>query len=147
MYVALIGSPDPLPYTAQAEARMASPLGAWRVRDLIEGPASSRGGKELIKKLRVQITGKRLVVTCGEQREEYGIVGISPRDGPSAIDLRDPTSGRIYRGIYQREGKRLRICIQLWTKGNAKTSVRPESFTEASPANVFGPTLYLLEPE
>jgi uncharacterized protein (TIGR03067 family) len=123
----------------------APPLGTWRVRDIVDGPASSRGEKEVTKKLRVRITEKRLVVTGGEEREEYVIVGINPSQGTAAIDLRDLTSGRTYRGIYERDGKRLRICIQFWTTGNAKTSVRPESFQEADSAKVFGPTLYLLE--
>jgi uncharacterized protein (TIGR03067 family) len=145
MHMALIGSLDPMPYAAQMGEMTVPPLGTWRVRDIIEGAASSRIGKEMIKRLRVQITGKRLVVTGGEEREEYVIVGINPTQGPVAIDLRDLTYGRTYRGIYEREGMRLRISIQFWTTGNAKTSVRPKSFKDADSANVFGPTLYLLE--
>ena len=113
------------------------PLGTWRVLDIIDGPASSRGGKT------VQITENQLVITGGEAKEEYLIVSIIPTQRPAAIDLR--VHGRTYRGIYQQEGKRLRLCVQFWTEGHAKTSVRPESFKEADRANVFGPTLYVLE--
>jgi uncharacterized protein (TIGR03067 family) len=147
MQVALIGFLDPVPYAAQRGKMTAPPLGTWRVREIIDGPASSRGGEDVIKKLRVRITGKRLVVTGGEEKEEYVIVNIDPTQGTAAIDLRDLTYGRTYRGIYEREGRRLRICIQFWTTGNAKTSVRPVSFEEAGSANVFGPTLYHLELE
>jgi len=145
MPVALIGFLDPLPYAAQTGEMTAPLLGTWRVRDLVDGPGSPRVGKDVIKRLRVQITGKRLVIAGGEEREDYVIVGVNPTRGPAAIDVRDLTTGRTYRGIYEREGKRLRICIQFWTRGDARTSVRPESFKEADPANVFGPTLYLLE--
>jgi uncharacterized protein (TIGR03067 family) len=93
----------------------------------------------------VRITDNRLVVIGGEEKEEFSIVSNIPTQKPSAIDLR--ADGRTYRGIYQQEGKRLRICVQFWTEGNAKTSVRPKSFKEAERANVFGPTLYLLELE
>ena len=138
--VALIGFPDGPQSAAETGEVTGLPLGTWRVHEIIDGPASSRDGK------RVQITEKRLIVTGGEKKEEYVIVGIKPTPGTATIDLRDLT-GRIYRGIYEREGKRLRICIQFWTKGNAKTSVRPRFFKEADPASVFGPTLYLLELE
>ena len=139
VHVALIGFLDAKSYAAETGEMTAPLLGTWRVLDIIDGPASSRDGKT------VQITGKRLVVTGGEEKEEYAIVGINPEQGTAAIDLR--AYGRTYRGIYEREGKRLRICIQFWTKGNAKTSVRPKSFKEADSANVFGPTLYLLQRE
>jgi hypothetical protein len=144
--VALIGYLDPMPDAAQMGQVTAPPLGTWLVREIVDGPASSRGDKDTIKKLRVRITGKRLIVTGGKEKEEYLIVGVKPMSGVMAIDLRDQTK-RTYCGIYECKGPRLSICIQFWTTGNAKTSVRPESFKEADRANVFGPTLYLLERE
>src|SRR5262245_49925530 len=117
VHVALIGFLDARPYpaeTAESMAGLMDPhLGTWRVRDIIDGPASPRGDKKGIKNLRVRITGKRLVVTGGEEKEDYVIVGIQPARGTATIDLRDRT-GRIYRGIYERKGKRLRICVQFW---------------------------------
>jgi uncharacterized protein (TIGR03067 family) len=133
---ALMAGAD-LPPSAERGKLAGPPVGTWRVVDIIDGPASARNGTT------VQITGKHLVVTGGEEKEEYLIVGINATQGLAAIDLR--AGGRTYRGIYQQEGKRLRICVQLWTEGNAKTSVRPQSFKEADRAKVFGPTLYLLE--
>jgi RNA polymerase sigma factor (sigma-70 family) len=126
-----------IPGPAETGKVTGPPVGTWRVLDIIDGPASARDGTT------VQITGKHLVVTGGEKKEEYLIVGINPTQGPAAIDLR--AGGRTYRGIYQQEGKRLRLCVQLWTEGSAKTSVRPQSFKEADRATVLGPTLYLLE--
>jgi len=134
----LSGFLDCSPSIAQmSEVTEGPPLGTWRVLDIIDGPASSRDGKT------VQITDNQLIITGGEEKEEYSIVGIIPTQRLAAIDLR--IHGRTYRGIYQQEGKRLRLCVQFWTEGNAKTSVRPESFKEADPANAFGPTLYVLE--
>jgi uncharacterized protein (TIGR03067 family) len=125
------------PPSAESGEVTGPPVGTWRVLDVIDGPASSRDGTT------VQISGKRLVVTGGEEKEEYVIVRIIPTQGLTAIDLR--AHGRTYRGIYQQEGNRLRICVQFWTEGNAKTSVRPGSFKDADRTKVFGPTLYLLE--
>ena len=126
-----------VPRSAEMGEVTGPPVGTWRVLDVIDGPASSREGKT------VQISGKRLVFTGGEEKEEYVIVRITPTKGLAAIDLR--AQGRTYRGIYQQEGNRLRMCVQFWTEGNAKTSVRPKSFKEADRTKVFGPTLYLLE--
>jgi uncharacterized protein (TIGR03067 family) len=134
----LSGCLDCSPSIAQmSEVIEGPPSGTWRVLDIIDGPASSRDGKT------VQIADNRLVVTGRKGKEEYSIVSIIPTQSPAAIDLR--ADGRTYRGIYQQEGKRLRICVQFWIEGNAKTSFRPESFKEADRANVFGPTLYRLE--
>src|SRR5262245_35329705 len=135
--LALIAFRDLPPSAAERGDLTGPPVGTWRVLDIIDGPGSSRDGKA------VQITAKRLAVTGGQEKEEFRIVGIDPTGGTTAIDLR--AQGRTYRGIYQQEGERLRICVQFWTTGNAKASVRPASFTEADPANVFGPTLYILE--
>jgi uncharacterized protein (TIGR03067 family) len=145
--MALIGFLDQLPYPTQTGEMTAPLLGTWRVLDIIDGPGSPRVGKDVIQRLRAQITNGRLVVTGGEETEVYVIAGIDGTRGPAAIDLRDPKQRRTYRGIYEREGKRLRICTQFWITGNAATSVRPESFAEADSANVFGPTLYILELE
>jgi uncharacterized protein (TIGR03067 family) len=139
MHAALIGFLDPMPSAAQVMEMSEPPHGAWRVRDIIDGPASGRDDKV------VQITSKRLVLAGGEQKQEFVIVGINPDQEISTIDLWDRRHGRTYRGIYERKGKRLRICIQLWITGNAKASVRPESFKEADSRKVFGPTLYVLE--
>jgi uncharacterized protein (TIGR03067 family) len=128
-----------LPPSALEKGEITSPVGTWRVLDIIDGPASSRDGKT------VQITGNRLVVTGGEGKEEYVIVAMNPMQGATGtIDLRD-SHRRTCCGIYQQEEKRLRICVQFWTEGNAKTSIRPKTFKEADATNVFGPTLYLLE--
>jgi uncharacterized protein (TIGR03067 family) len=127
------------------EATPLLPSGAFRVAGFIAGPASSLSEDEA-KKLRVSITNKRLVIDGGDEKEEFAIVAIDESRWPRMIDLRDKASGRIYRGIYERRGKRLRLCIQFWTTGDAKTSDRPASFSDASPANAFGPTLFNLEP-
>jgi|SRR6516162_594793 uncharacterized protein (TIGR03067 family) len=121
--------------------------GTWRVAGMIDGPAAPPLSAEEIKKLTVRITDKRLVIVGGEEKQEYAIVRIDSTQRPAVIDLRDVTWRRTYRGIYEREGKRLRLCVQFSITGNAKTSVRPASFKEADPANVFGPTLFLLDPQ
>jgi uncharacterized protein (TIGR03067 family) len=144
--VALVWFLDLKPSAAEMGEMTAPLLGAWRVLDIVDGPASSRGDKDALQDLTVHITGKWLIVTGGEQKEEYLIVGINPTPGTPTIDLRDARH-RTYRGIYQREGKRLRICVQFWTQGGATRSVRPESFQEADPTKVFGPTLFFLEQE
>jgi hypothetical protein len=114
-------------------------VGAWRVLNIVDGPASSRDGKAL------QIAGNRLVITGGEEKEEYVIVAMNQMQGATGtIDLRD-AHRRTCCGIYQQEGKRLRLCVQFWIEGNAKTSVRPKTIKEADATNVFGPTRYLLE--
>jgi uncharacterized protein (TIGR03067 family) len=113
----------------------------------IAGPASTPPREEEIKKLRVRITDRRLVVTGGDEQEDYAIVRLDASRLPAVIDLRDVVRGRTYRGIYERQGKRLRLCVQFWITGNAKTSERPASFKEASLSSAFGPTLLLLEPQ
>jgi hypothetical protein len=134
----LCGFPDCSQSIAQMSEVTERPLlGTWRVLDIIDGPVSSRDGKT------VQITDNQPVITGGVEKEEYSIVSIIPTQRPAAIDLR--VHGRTYRGIYQQEGKRLRLYAQFWTAGNAISSVRPESYQEADRANVFGPTLYVLE--
>src|SRR5262245_15546112 len=135
-HVILIGLLDPTSHTAHAGQMTGPPVGAWRILNIIDGPASSRDRKT------VRIAGERLIVTGGEESEEYAIVRIKSAEGIAAIDLRDLKNRRTYLGIYQSEGKRLQICIQFWTTGNAKASVRPESFQEANPVKVFGGTLY-----
>jgi uncharacterized protein (TIGR03067 family) len=136
-----------LPGVPSAKVTPPLPPGTWQVVGFIAGPASAPPGDEEIKKLRVRITDRRLVVTGGDEQEDYVIVRMDASRRPAAIDLRDEARGRTYRGIYERQGKRLRLCVQFWTTGNAKTSERPAAFKEANSANVFGPTLLLLEPE
>ena len=114
------------------------PQGTWRVLEVIDGPASA------LAATMVQISGKRLVLTQGEEKLELLIVGINPTKGIGTIDLRDKYK-RIFRGIYHQDGKRLSICVQFWTEGNAKESIRPQSFLEADRTKVFGPTMYVLE--
>jgi uncharacterized protein (TIGR03067 family) len=146
--VVLLGGPmSGLPGVPSVKVTPPLPPGSWQVVGFIAGPASAPPGEEEIKKLRVLITDKRLVVTGGEEKEEYAIVRIDASRQPGVIDLRDVARGRTYRGIYERQGKRLRLCVQFWITGNEKTSERPASFKEAHTANVFGPTLLLLEPQ
>jgi uncharacterized protein (TIGR03067 family) len=114
------------------------PQGTWRVLEMIDGAASARADKIL------SFAGRQLIVTDGEAKEEFWIVSINPTQGTGTIDLRDKNR-RIYRGIFTQEGKRLTICVQFWIEGNARVSVRPQSFNEAGRSNFFGPTLYLLE--
>ena len=130
----LSGFLDGPPSIAQlSEVTEGPPLGTWRIVDIIDEHVSCRRDKT------VQITDNRLVFTGGE----YSIVSIIPTQRPAAIDLW--ADGWTYRGIYQQEGKQLRICVQFYIEGNAKTSVRPKSFKEADRAKIFGPTLYVLE--
>jgi uncharacterized protein (TIGR03067 family) len=112
----------------------------------ITGPADALSEEES-KQLRVQITNKHLVLTGGEEKLEYAIVALDASRRPGLIDLCDMVRGRTYRGIYEWQGRRLRLCVQFWTTGDAKSSDRPASFTEANRATTFGPTLFLLEPQ
>ena len=147
-YVLLLRGPMfGLPGAPSVKVTPPLPPGTWQVVGFITGAASPPPGEEEIKKLRVRISDKRLVITGGDEQEDYAIVRLDASRRPAVIDLRDAARGRTYRGIYERQGKRLRLCVQFWITGDAKTSERPASFQEASPSSAFGPTLLLLEPQ
>jgi uncharacterized protein (TIGR03067 family) len=114
------------------------PQGTWRVLEIIDGAASARADKFMC------FAGRQLVVMDAEDNEKFLIVRINPTQGIGTIDIRDKRK-RIYRGMFQQQGKQLTICVQFWIEGNAKESVRPASFMEADRSKVFGPTLYILE--
>jgi uncharacterized protein (TIGR03067 family) len=114
------------------------PQGAWRVLQIVDGAASARTDNIM------HFAGRQLIVSDGEDKEKFLIVNINPTQGIGTIDIRDKRK-RIYRGVFQQQGKQLTICVQFWIEGNAKESVRPASFLEADRSKMFGPTLYILE--
>src|SRR5262245_32733719 len=68
--VALIASWDLPQSAAQGGEMIGLPVGTWQVLDLVDGSGSSRDDKI------VQITGSQLLLTGGEDKQEFRIVGI-----------------------------------------------------------------------
>jgi uncharacterized protein (TIGR03067 family) len=141
----LIASPG----YAGAEAAPTKQIdGTWKVIDIVEaGLSAADSPKEAreLGKVTVKVTDGRLILASPEGEEEFAVTRIA-KHRPAAIDLRDKEGGPIYRGIYQRDGKRLKICIQFWMVGDAKASARPRSFKEARDRKMdYGPTLLILE--
>ena len=62
---ALIAILDLPPSSAERGEMTAPPVGTWRVQEIVDGPASGRDGTT------VRITGARLVITGGAEKEEF----------------------------------------------------------------------------
>jgi uncharacterized protein (TIGR03067 family) len=134
--------------------------GTWKVIDIVEGGASGRGDfKEAPKlvELTVKVAKGRLTLS-GPVKEEavirveeevfevFTVTGIDPTRRPATIDFWSKADRVTYRGIYQRQGKWLYVCIQFWMSGPTKASERPRSFEQAwDRKKNFGPMLLILE--